>query len=183
MGVKIDISDSEGLLIDESERVDGSERAIDWSISASSVIFGAILSAYAGVKISSLPENYFNAVGILFICICHVFFLFCITMYSVKIRNMPRKTKFLYISAVAMLSISAAIVWHFIFGTSLFYSVIIFGWFCSHLLLAGIIDHARLTAEDKMAILEKIVLERFGIDKLDQIIDPQVTPSLRVPHD
>ncbi|MDE2403736.1 MAG: hypothetical protein KGM17_03340 [Sphingomonadales bacterium] len=96
--------------------------------SASSVIFGALLSAYAGVKIASLAENATNAALLLLISVMHAAFLYALNVIHIDMFGDKPTVKLPWMLSCASCVVIASVSWHALFGSSLFYSAIIGGW-------------------------------------------------------
>ena len=111
-----------------------------WIADANFVVFGAILSAYAGVKISQLDDSVWNAFMIIMLCFLHVLFLLSSLIFSAKrsILNIRTKIGFGALTATSMLF--AGLVWKATFPTFYIYTGILIGWFLCQFVLSSLID-------------------------------------------
>lgn len=127
----------------------------EWSIGVNSVVFGAVLSAYAGVQISKLDDNFENSLLIFLLCTLHVLFLFCLNIMCALWSEALWKTKIFYITLIIVLIILPSFVWNFIFNGHFIYIAIILGWSITQFSLARMIDSVNSKAEHRVLALEE----------------------------
>lgn len=126
-------------------------------LDANAVVFGAILSAYAGVMISKLDDTLTNAFLIFVLCFLHVIFLFSSFILSIKRYNLTTESKWLYGSLVLSSMVIAAAVWRYTFPTHYIYTSILIGWFVCQYLLSGIVANSVFnTLDDLREEIEKL---------------------------
>jgi len=107
---------------------------------ASSVIFGALLSAYAGVKIAALDETYANAGLLLLILVMHTIFLYSLNVIHIDLYGDRPTVKLPWILSCGSCVFIASVAWHALFGSSLFYSAIVLGWIVMHIVVHSVLN-------------------------------------------
>lgn len=125
---KVNECDFEGA--DGFERAGRGHMASVWS--SSSVIFGALLSAYVGFRISAIKENFANAAMVFALCVLHSLFLHSINQVFVDIGFRIKKFSADWAAVGAVSAAIASFIWVILFGSYLFYSAIIAGWVVVH---------------------------------------------------
>ncbi len=146
---------------------------------ASNVIFGAMLSAYFGYKISTINESVYNSFLISCIIFFHVIFLFSIifsrkaegviSLVSVEEKNYDISNMYRIIIPLICVTISG-IVWHKLFSEYYFYVAIIGLWlftsvayalFANHIIYLAIhAEMKRENSQDKVSKVSDILVEK-----------------------
>jgi hypothetical protein len=123
------------------------------------IVFGAVLSAFAGIKLSTTTQNLNNAALLGIICVCHVFFLWTsIESHSTSFIERPEraalenklmkenKTKYSAMNFDSNMALNtltavfggvispiiliiASYAWHALFGDYIYYTSIILTWY------------------------------------------------------
>ena len=155
------------------------EKAFErWDLAAN-VIFGAMLSAYFGYKISFIEENIYNSFLIAMIIICHVFFLFSIifsrkvegiiTLVSLEERNYDIANMY-RITIPAILIFLAGVFWRCLFKSFYFYISIMLTWLLMSTLYALLVNHIISQAIKSKRVNDGAFEKESKIDRILEII-------------